>query len=194
VDRSDWGDDDAEGFRPPLPPEDRVWRHPSELGSGFVAAPPAPPTPRSKGPLVVAVVAAGLLLVVATGASVRFMTSTTSSAATNTTLASLVRTSATIDPAGARTAGVASPGGGSERQRRKFSAAKVNGQSAGRFSRTARLTFCWYSPEGSKSFPIRAMRSRRHSTWTVLTVFSSAMYLSMYTQRLTGWLSSTGIP
>lgn len=46
-------DDDGGGLGPPLPPEDRLWRHPSELGSGAPrpALPPAapiaaPPTPR----------------------------------------------------------------------------------------------------------------------------------------------------
>jgi len=33
VEGSDWSDEEPSGFRPPLPPEDRVWRHPSELGS-----------------------------------------------------------------------------------------------------------------------------------------------------------------
>jgi S1-C subfamily serine protease len=43
VERSDWSDEEPFAFRPPLPPEDRVWRHPSELGgtagptAGFVA-------------------------------------------------------------------------------------------------------------------------------------------------------------
>lgn len=32
ADGSDW-DDDPDAFRPPLPPEDRLWRHPSELGA-----------------------------------------------------------------------------------------------------------------------------------------------------------------
>jgi putative serine protease PepD len=69
VERSDWSDDEPFAFRPPLPPEDRVWRHPSELGagvgSGFVAL-----TRRasvSRGKLAVAVVASatGALLVAA---------------------------------------------------------------------------------------------------------------------------------
>jgi len=43
VERSDWSDEEPFAFRPPLPPEDRVWRHPPELGgtaspaAGFVA-------------------------------------------------------------------------------------------------------------------------------------------------------------
>jgi putative serine protease PepD len=31
--------DDPSGFQPPLPPEDRLWRHPSELGPGGAASP-----------------------------------------------------------------------------------------------------------------------------------------------------------
>ena len=76
MDRSEWGDDDAEPTRPPLPPEDRVWRHPSEIGNPFVPAtttsPPAA-DPGSKGPVMLVAVAAGVLLLVATGVSVRML-------------------------------------------------------------------------------------------------------------------------
>lgn len=75
MDRSDWGDDETEPVRPPLPPDDRVWRHPSEL-SGRIAGPPEPapaPRRRHKKSLVIAVASAGLLLVVATGVSLRFL-------------------------------------------------------------------------------------------------------------------------
>ena len=45
MERSEWSDDEPFAFRQPLPPEDRVWRHPSELGGGagaaFVASSPA---------------------------------------------------------------------------------------------------------------------------------------------------------
>ncbi|MCD9625600.1 S1C family serine protease [Rhabdothermincola salaria] len=34
--------DDADGFVPPLPPEDRIWRHPSELGRSASGEPPRP--------------------------------------------------------------------------------------------------------------------------------------------------------
>jgi putative serine protease PepD len=67
VERSDWSDEEPFAFRQPLPPEDRVWRHPSELGagvgSGFVAA--SRRTHVSRGKLAVAVVvsATGALLV-----------------------------------------------------------------------------------------------------------------------------------
>lgn len=74
VSRSVEWDDDADGpgaFRRPLPPEDRVWRHPSEVGS--VRAAPAPPPPRRSRTWAVAL-AAGLagaaavtLVVAATG-------------------------------------------------------------------------------------------------------------------------------
>ena len=34
----DEGDDEPTAFRPPLPPEDRLWRHPSEVGQAVAAA------------------------------------------------------------------------------------------------------------------------------------------------------------
>ena len=36
MERSEWSDDEPFAFRQPLPPEDRVWRHPSELGESSV--------------------------------------------------------------------------------------------------------------------------------------------------------------
>jgi S1-C subfamily serine protease len=39
------GDDDELEFRPPLPPEDRIWRHPSEVAASGVGA-SSPRTPR----------------------------------------------------------------------------------------------------------------------------------------------------
>jgi membrane-associated protease RseP (regulator of RpoE activity) len=44
VDGADWADDEPFEARPPLPPEDRLWRHPSELGPAPVAAGPAAST------------------------------------------------------------------------------------------------------------------------------------------------------
>jgi S1-C subfamily serine protease len=41
----DAGRDDEVAFRPPLPPEDRVWRHPSEVGRDRAAETPAPAPP-----------------------------------------------------------------------------------------------------------------------------------------------------
>ena len=39
-------DDDESGFRSPLPPEDRLWRHPSEIAAlGYYGNPPEPPLP-----------------------------------------------------------------------------------------------------------------------------------------------------
>ncbi len=77
MDRSEWGDDEAEPTRPPLPPEDRVWRHPSELGNAFVAATPTSDPvgdTTARGPVVLVAVAAGvLMLVVAAGVSVRVL-------------------------------------------------------------------------------------------------------------------------
>ena len=35
MERSDWSDEEPFAFRQPLPPEDRVWRHPSELSGGL---------------------------------------------------------------------------------------------------------------------------------------------------------------
>jgi S1-C subfamily serine protease len=67
VERSEWSDDEPFAFRQPLPPEDRVWRHPSELGGGagaaFVAS--SRRVHVSRGKLAVAVVASatGALLV-----------------------------------------------------------------------------------------------------------------------------------
>ena len=37
MDRDAFDDDDDEAFGNPLPPDDRIWRHPSEVG-GFVHA------------------------------------------------------------------------------------------------------------------------------------------------------------
>jgi S1-C subfamily serine protease len=72
VERSEWSDDEPFGFRPPLPPEDRVWRHPSELGgvagpgaANFVASPRSPHPARARIALAVAVSATGALLVAA---------------------------------------------------------------------------------------------------------------------------------
>jgi S1-C subfamily serine protease len=66
VERSDWSDEEPFRFRPPLPPEDRVWRHPSELGGAI----PRQPVPgeraaisRSKLAVAVVVSATGALLV-----------------------------------------------------------------------------------------------------------------------------------
>lgn len=39
-------DGDDVGYVPPLPPEDRLWRHPSEVASGRTAAPVTPKRPR----------------------------------------------------------------------------------------------------------------------------------------------------
>ena len=51
----DDGDDDAVGRVPPLPPEDRLWRHPSEVssfGRGGTSIPLAPvPEPAGRGPV-----------------------------------------------------------------------------------------------------------------------------------------------
>ena len=47
MERSDWSDEEPFAFRPPLPPEDRVWRHPSELGG--MASPSAGFVARSRG-------------------------------------------------------------------------------------------------------------------------------------------------
>jgi S1-C subfamily serine protease len=46
VERSEWADDD-QPYRQPLPPEDRLWRHPSELGTPVARV--AAPTPASVG-------------------------------------------------------------------------------------------------------------------------------------------------
>ena len=69
MERSEWSDDEPFAFRQPLPPEDRVWRHPSELGGGAGAAFVASSRRAhvSRGKLAVAVVASatGALLVAA---------------------------------------------------------------------------------------------------------------------------------
>lgn len=66
VDRSDWADDDPAAFRPPLPPEDRLWRHPSELGGAGGAAlgsTPAAKGSRTRLAVTVGVIAAGALVI-----------------------------------------------------------------------------------------------------------------------------------
>lgn len=52
--------DDPIEFRPPLPPEDRIWRHPSEVAA-TAARPPASTASRSRGHSVVLVTAAALV-------------------------------------------------------------------------------------------------------------------------------------
>lgn len=63
----DDADDDPAGIGPPLPPDDRLWRHPSELGGrAETAAAGAGRTPRSAPwPAVVSAALAGGLLTVA---------------------------------------------------------------------------------------------------------------------------------
>jgi S1-C subfamily serine protease len=69
VERSDWSDEEPFAFRPPLPPEDRVWRHPSELGgmgapaAGFVAPSRRSHPSRTRIALAAAVSATGALLI-----------------------------------------------------------------------------------------------------------------------------------
>lgn len=63
-------DDDADhvAYVPPLPPEDRLWRHPSEVASGRVVAPAAPArsrVDRRTAVLVLASAAAGASLTLA---------------------------------------------------------------------------------------------------------------------------------
>ena len=48
----DDGDDDAPVFGAPLPPDDRLWRHPSELGGTTIALPPTPATATHTHPRV----------------------------------------------------------------------------------------------------------------------------------------------
>jgi S1-C subfamily serine protease len=89
VERSDWSDEEPFAFRPPLPPEDRVWRHPSELGgtaapgAAFVASGGGGKHPaRTRLALAVAVGATGALLIVVLTTSA--LTSGGGSAATTT--------------------------------------------------------------------------------------------------------------
>lgn len=53
----DWPDDGA--YRPPLPPEDRLWRHPSELAPIIGMAPPGPGGDRSGRSLLTVTLLAG---------------------------------------------------------------------------------------------------------------------------------------
>src|SRR5215211_5802612 len=75
VERSDSSDEEPFAFRPPLPPEDRVWRHPSELGgmgapaAGFVAPTRSGHPSRTRIALAAAVGATGALLIGSGGAS-----------------------------------------------------------------------------------------------------------------------------
>ncbi len=122
MDRSDWGNDEGEPVRPPLPQEDRIWRHPSELHRGAASAPAPVDASRSRRPLVVAAVAAGLLVVGATGASVRYITNSapTLAAGTLDTAVSVVSTSVPPDDdpvPGTGVTLVASVAGGERRSR-----------------------------------------------------------------------------
>jgi len=58
VERSDSSDEEPFAFRPPLPPEDRVWRHPSELG------PPAQEPTSTSGRVIIATTATLSLLLI----------------------------------------------------------------------------------------------------------------------------------
>ena len=62
----DGGVDDEVGFRPPLPPEDRIWRHPSEVAAAGAAAGGRAPTPaagdRSQAGVAVVSALAGAVL------------------------------------------------------------------------------------------------------------------------------------
>jgi len=79
---------DHPGYRAPLPPEDRIWRHPSELGA--VAA---PERRRRPGARAVAAAAAGALLV--GGAAVVLDAGGEGAPTTSTTLAAAVDTALT---------------------------------------------------------------------------------------------------
>jgi S1-C subfamily serine protease len=76
VERSDWSDEEPFAFRPPLPPEDRVWRHPSELGgvatpgASFVGPSQRSHSPRARLAVAVAVGATGAILIGVLAASV----------------------------------------------------------------------------------------------------------------------------
>ena len=56
----DGHDADDVAYVPPLPPEDRLWRHPSEVASGRAVAPAAPPRPRIDRRTAVLVLASGV--------------------------------------------------------------------------------------------------------------------------------------
>jgi putative serine protease PepD len=69
----DDADDDASAFGPPLPPDDRLWRHPSEVSWVAPAATTAAPSPHDRGrPWAVALIAgmAGAALAVSAVAMV----------------------------------------------------------------------------------------------------------------------------
>jgi S1-C subfamily serine protease len=76
VERSDGSDEEPFAFRPPLPPEDRVWRHPSELGgmaaphASFVGPSRRSHSPRARLAVAVAVGATGAILIGVLAASV----------------------------------------------------------------------------------------------------------------------------
>ncbi len=63
----DDGDEDAPAAGPPLPPDDRLWRHPSELSGTGVRAPARSPVaagrPRTRGVVIVAATAGATLAV-----------------------------------------------------------------------------------------------------------------------------------
>ena len=56
--------DDDESFEPPLPPDDRLWRHPSEMGAAAAGTRIELVTRRPTGPLVLASAQALLALLV----------------------------------------------------------------------------------------------------------------------------------
>lgn len=92
-------DDERPGSDPPLPPEDRLWRHPSELGAGV--SPPAAwfgaaPEAAARRPLAVGALAGACLAgaVVAVGAMWLAGPTRSTSERSSTTIAGATRTTA----------------------------------------------------------------------------------------------------
>jgi S1-C subfamily serine protease len=101
VERSDWSEDEPYAFHPPLPPDDRLWRHPSEMQAAGGPGRAGGSSGRRRVALAIAAGTAGALLVAA-GAdfALRADDAPSSAAATTlllvptTTLAALVTTPA----------------------------------------------------------------------------------------------------
>lgn len=59
-DGEDRHDEDDVGFLPPLPPEDRLWRHPSEVAHDRATSPEAPAPPAGRGRTAALALVAGM--------------------------------------------------------------------------------------------------------------------------------------
>jgi putative serine protease PepD len=83
VERSDWADDDGP-FHQPLPPEDRLWRHPSEMAAASVSdTPPATGGAGARGRVLLAFGAGAIGAMLATAGVMLLLTGGDSRAGTS---------------------------------------------------------------------------------------------------------------